>query len=304
MNTVLIVGSVAFDAVETRAGKEEEILGGSASYAGVACSLLAPVRVVGVVGDDFGDEHFEFFHSRNIDTTGIERAKGRTFRWAGRYAPDFSTRETLDTQLNVFEQFDPKIPEAYRQSEIVFLGNIVPELQLRVLELIDRPKLVAADTMNFWIEGKRDKLLEVLKKTDLLLINDEEAMQLTGEWSVLLAGRAVQALGPKKLVIKRGEHGALLFDDEELFYCPGVPLDDVIDPTGAGDSFAGALLGYLAKFGVDSSLRKAVVWATAVASIGVQGFGVDRFRSLQIEAVEERVGALGDLVLVEPKARS
>ncbi len=299
MSTVLVVGSVAFDTLETRAGRREEILGGSATFASVAGSLQSPVRVVAVVGEDFPEEHIEFFHARGIDTAGLDRKPGRTFRWEGRYAPDFSTRETLDTQLNVFEHFDPQVPEDYRKSEIVFLGNIVPELQLKVLEQMDRPKLVAADTMNFWISGKKDALLEVLRQVDMLLINDEEAIQLSGEWNVMRAARAVQAMGPKRLVIKRGEHGALLLDGEgELFFCPAYPLDEVVDPTGAGDSFAGALLGWLASHGHDSSLRAAVVWATAVASFGVQGFGVDRFRELKQEAVAERVKALGRLVKV------
>lgn len=298
MSSVLIVGSVAFDTIETRLGRKDEILGGSATFASVACSLQAPVQVVAVVGDDFPEEHLELFRSRGIDTGGIERTAGRTFRWSGRYADDFSTRETLDTQLNVFEKFDPRIPQDYQKAEIVFLGNIVPELQLKVLEQIERPRLIAADTMNFWISGKREALLEVLKRIDMLLINDEEALQLSGELSVLRAGRAVQAMGPKKLVIKRGEHGALLMDGEDLFYCPSYPLEEVIDPTGAGDSFAGALLGWLAHHGPEASLKRSVVWATAVASIGVQGFSVDSFRELQVRTVEDRVEALGRLVTI------
>jgi sugar/nucleoside kinase (ribokinase family) len=299
MTSVLVVGSVAFDTVETRAGRREEILGGSATFAAAAGSITAPMRVVAVVGDDFPDEHVQFFSCRGVDTAGLERVSGRTFRWVGRYAPDFSTRETLDTQLNVFETFDPRIPAAYRTSEIVFLGNIVPELQLRVLDQIERPKLVAADTMNFWITGRRDALAAVLRRVDMLLINDEEAIQLSGEWNVVRAARAIQAMGPRVVVVKRGEHGALLFDGDETFFCPGFPLEDVIDPTGAGDSFAGALLGWLARHGTDASLRRAVVWATAVASIGVQGFGVDRFREVNEDAVAERVAALGKLVSVD-----
>jgi sugar/nucleoside kinase (ribokinase family) len=255
------------------------------------------VKVVAVVGEDFPQEHLDFFAARGIDAAGIDRQPGRTFRWSGRYAPDFSTRETLDTQLNVFERFDPRIADGDRRSEIVFLGNILPELQLRVLEqMAGKPRLVAADTMNFWISGKRDALLEVLKRTDMLLINDEEVRQLSGEWSVLRAGRAVQAMGPKVLVVKRGEHGALLFDREALFYCPSFPLEDVVDPTGAGDTFAGALLGWLARNGPAASLRAAVVWATAVASISVQGFGVEALRDASVEAVAARVAALKGLV--------
>jgi sugar/nucleoside kinase (ribokinase family) len=301
MSTVLIVGSVALDTVETRAGRREEILGGSATFASVACKLQAPaVKVVAVVGEDFPQEHIDFFAARGIDAAGIDRKPGRTFRWSGRYAPDFSTRETLDTQLNVFEHFDPHIAEADRRSEIVFLGNILPELQLRVLEQMGgKPRLVAADTMNFWISGKRDALLEVLKRTDMLLINDEEVRQLSGEWSVLRAGRAVQAMGPKVLVVKRGEHGALLFDRETLFYCPSLPLEEVVDPTGAGDTFAGALLGWLARNGPDASLRDALAWATAVASFSVQGFGVEALRDLSAEAVAARVAALRELVSYE-----
>jgi sugar/nucleoside kinase (ribokinase family) len=300
MHNVLVVGSVAFDTLETRAGRREEILGGSATFASLACALTAKdqVRLVAVVGEDFPEEHVTLFRERGIDTAGLDRQPGRTFRWSGRYAPDFSSRETLETQLNVFEHFDPKISEDWKQSEIVFLGNIMPELQLKVLEQVGGPRLVAADTMNLWIEGNREALLEVLKKIDLLLINDEEALQLSGEMTVLRAARAVQAMGPQRLVVKRGEHGALLFDGDQRFYCPSYLLDDVVDPTGAGDSFAGALLGYLAEQGLEGTLRKALVWATAVASIGVEGFGVDRLRGLQRETVIERVDALGHLVAV------
>ncbi len=299
MRSLLVVGSVAFDTLETRAGRREEILGGSATYASVAGALQAPVRVVGIVGDDFPQEHLDLFRERKIDTAGLMKVPGKTFRWVGRYAQDFSTRETLDTQLNVFEHFDPKIPEAYKSSEILFLGNILPELQLKVLDQIEKPELVAADTMNFWISGNREALLEVLKRVDMLLINDEEAIQLSGEWNVTRAARAVQAMGPKRLVVKRGEHGALLFDGDELFFCPGFPLDDVVDPTGAGDSFAGALLGWLARHGTDASLKEAVVWATAVASCSVQGFGVERLRELHEDEVTARVEALGRLVAVK-----
>lgn len=296
MESVLVVGSVALDTIETRVGRREEILGGSATFASVAASLSAPVRLVGVVGEDFPDGHVELLRRHGVDVGGLERRPGRTFRWSGRYAPDFSSRESLDTQLNVFEAFDPKLPESYRASEVVFLGNIHPDLQLRVLEQVASPRIRAADTMNFWISGARDRLVEVLGKVDLLLINDEEAVQLTGERSVLRAGRAVQAMGPRQLVVKRGEHGALLFDGDELFYCPGYPLDEVVDPTGAGDSFAGALLGHLAAAGPGGSLRRAVVFATAVASFGVEGFGVDRLAVLTKDALDERVEALRHLV--------
>lgn len=300
MSEVLVVGSVAFDTVETRSGRREEILGGSATFASAAGSLQAPFRIVAVVGDDFPREHIEFFADHGIDTKGLDTKPGRTFRWSGRYADDFSTRETLDTQLNVFETFDPQLPDEYRHSDILFLGNIVPELQLRVLDqMSERPRLVAADTMNFWIEGMRDQLLEVLKRIDMLLINDEEAQQLSGEWVMIKAARAVQAMGPRKLVIKRGEHGAFLFDDDDMFYCPSYPLEDVIDPTGAGDSFAGAMLGWISKRGKDACLREALVWATAVASFEVQGFGVEGLQDLTVEAVEERVSALRRLVEVQ-----
>ena len=300
MSEVLVVGSVAFDTVETRAGRREEILGGSATFASVAGSIQAPFRIVAVVGDDFPQEHIELFAEHGIDAKGLDVDPGRTFRWSGRYADDFSTRETLDTQLNVFEKFDPKLPEEYRRSEILFLGNIVPELQLRVLDQMDeRPRIVAADTMNFWISGMREQLLEVLGRIDMLLINDEEATQLSGEWAMKRAARAVQAMGPRKLVIKRGEHGAFLFDDDDMFYCPSYPLEDVVDPTGAGDSFAGAMLGWIARRGEDACLREALVWATAVASFEVQGFGVEGLQDLTVEAIEERVNALRKLVAVE-----
>jgi sugar/nucleoside kinase (ribokinase family) len=299
MDEVLVVGSVAFDTIETRAGCRKDILGGSASFASLAGVIKSPFRIVAVVGEDFPEEHLALFQRHGVDTAGIDRKPGRTFRWSGRYAPDFSSRETLDTQLNVFESFDPVLPEHYRRSGVLFLGNIVPALQLKVLDQMSvRPRLVAADTMNFWISGMREQLLEGLSRIDMLLINDEEALQLSGEWSMLRAARAVQAMGPRTLIVKRGEHGAFLFEGDDIFYCPGVPLAEVIDPTGAGDSFAGGLLSWLAHHGPDASLREALVWATAVASIGVEGFGTDRFHDLTEDAVLERVDALRHLVAI------
>jgi sugar/nucleoside kinase (ribokinase family) len=287
---ILVVGSVAFDTVETPSGRAERILGGSASFFSVAACLFAPVNLVGVVGDDFGEEQLAAFRDRPIDLEGLERAEGETFHWQGRYSRDLNSRETIRTDLNVFEFFEPKIPAAYRSSELVFLGNIDPVLQSRVLEQVERPRLVACDTMNFWIHGKPDELRDTLRNVDVLLINDTEASELSGEWNLVKAARAIRSMGPSTLVVKKGEHGALMFTEAGSFAAPAYPLEEVFDPTGAGDTFAGGFLGYLASASGhgEEDLRRAVVVGSALASFSVEAFGLDRLLSLTREEIDER----------------
>src|SRR5680860_409439 len=241
--SILVVGSVALDTVETPFGRAEDALGGSATFFAAAASFFCPVQVVGVVGDDFPMESLDFLRKRDVDLTGLEQAAGESFRWSGVYSYDLNSRETLDTRLGVFADFKPQIPEDLRNAEWVFLGNIDPVLQLDVLEQIDKPKLVACDTMNFWIESKRDTLLELLGKVDLLLVNDSEARELSGKYNLANAARWIHDHGPRYVIIKKGEHGAILFTPNTTFFAPGYPLEEVFDPTGAGDAFAGGLMG-------------------------------------------------------------
>ena len=293
---VLIVGSMAFDDLELPTTNAKDVVGGSATYAALSAALFAPARVVAVVGDDFPASAVELLATRGVETSGIERAAGKTFRWVGRYAKNLTSRTTLDTQLNVFADFRPKLPDAFRASPYLLLGNIHPSLQLEVLAQVERPKLVAADTMNFWISGERPTLLEMLKKIDTLVINDEEL--LAEEHNVKKAAAVVRAMGPKRLVVKRGEYGAMLFDDHGIFFAPAYPLEEEIDPTGAGDTFAGALMGYLSREGsLDrSSLRKALMVAATVASFCVEGVGTQRLVSLDKEQVARRLEDLRGLV--------
>ncbi len=295
---VLIVGSMAFDDLELPTTNAKDVVGGSATYAALSAALFAPARVVAVVGDDFPASAVEMLATRGVETSGIERASGKTFRWVGRYAKNLTSRTTLDTQLNVFADFRPKLPDAFRASPYLLLGNIHPSLQLEVLAQVERPKLVAADTMNFWISGERPTLLEMLKKIDTLVINDEELRQLAEEHNVKKAAAVVRAMGPKRLVVKRGEYGAMLFDDHGIFFAPAYPLEEEIDPTGAGDTFAGALMGYLSREGsLDrSSLRKALMVAATVASFCVEGVGTQRLVSLDKEQVARRLEDLRGLV--------
>src|SRR5512134_453077 len=243
---ILVVGSVAYDTVETPFGRAERVLGGSASFFSVAASFFGPVNLVGVVGDDFGEEQIAAFRGRPIDLDGLERMEGKTFHWQGKYSYDLNSRDTICTDLNVFEFFEPKIPARYRGSEVVFLGNIDPVLQRGVLEQVERPRIVACDTMNFWISGKADELRRTLAKVQVLLVNDAEARELSGEWNLVRAARAIRAMGPRTLVVKKGEHGVLMFTDNGSFAAPALPLEHVVDPTGAGDTFAGGFVGYLA----------------------------------------------------------
>ena len=295
---VLIVGSMAFDDLELPTTNAKDVVGGSATYAALSAALFAPARVVAVVGDDFPASAVEMLATRGVETSGIERASGKTFRWVGRYAKNLTSRTTLDTQLNVFADFRPKLPDAFRASPYLLLGNIHPSLQLEVLAQVERPKLVAADTMNFWISGERPTLLEMLKKIDTLVINDEELRQLAEEHNVKKAAAIVRAMGPKRLVVKRGEYGAMLFDDHGIFFAPAYPLEEEIDPTGAGDTFAGALMGYLSREGsLDrSSLRKALMVAATVASFCVEGVGTERLAALDREQVARRLEDLRGLV--------
>jgi sugar/nucleoside kinase (ribokinase family) len=288
--SILVVGSVAFDSVETPFGKAERVLGGTASFFSVAASFFAPVKLVGVVGDDFGEKEMAAFEGRDIDLQGLERAPGRTFFWAGRYSWDLNSRDTLTTELNVYETFEPKIPELYRDCDYVFLGNIDPVLQRRVLDQVKRPKVVACDTMNFWIEGHGEELKKTLKLVDILTINDSEARQLSGEWNLVKAAAAIRAMGPHTLIIKKGEHGVVMFSQHGSFAAPAFPLEEVFDPTGAGDTFGGGFLGYLARVGrVDeTSLRQAVVMGSALASFCVEAFSLDRLLELSREEIDAR----------------
>ncbi len=288
--SILVVGSVAYDTVETPFGRAEKVLGGSASFFAVAASFFVPVNLVGIVGRDFGEKDLAAFRGRNIDVDGLEHADGETFHWQGKYSYDLNSRESIRTDLNVFESFKPRIPEKYRRSEHVFLGNIDPLLQRDVLDQVDRPQVVACDTMNFWISGKLDDLKKTLALVDILLINDEEARQLSGEWNIVKAARAIQALGPKILVIKKGEHGVLMFTETGFFAAPAYPLEAVFDPTGAGDTFAGGFMGYLAAAEAvnDDALRRAVIMGSTLASFCVEAFSLDRLLTLERSEIDQR----------------
>ena len=295
---VLIVGSVAFDSVETPHGRAEMALGGSASYAGIAASYLARPRLVGIVGDDFAEHHMRKLSEHGVDVRGIERATGKTFHWRGRYHENMKDRDTLETSLNVFQHFDPSIPEAYRSTPYVLLGNIDPKLQLSVLDQARDAKFVAMDTMNFWINTAREPLLDVMKQIDLLFINDEEAMQLADEWSVVAAAEALLRMGPNYVVIKRGEHGALLFSSDLTLFVPAVLLPGVVDPTGAGDTFAGGFMGQLSRTGVldRASLAAALTWGTVLASFTVEAFSVEGIVGLSADAIARRRHQLVEMV--------
>ena len=291
---LLVVGSVAFDAVRTPRGSVDRMVGGSATYFSVAASYFTQVRVVGVVGDDFEDEHHQVFLERGVCTEGLERVPGKTFFWSGEYSADLNDRRTLATELNVFASFQPKLPLHYRRTPYLFLGNIDPELQSLVQRQMEAPQLVAGDTMNFWIEGKRDKLEETLRNIGVLIINDSEARLLSGEHNLMKAARAIRAMGPQTLVIKRGDNGATLFREGEIFGVPALPLEDVFDPTGAGDSFAGGFMGYLASRAVEGNgpdpgdLRRAVIYGSVMGSFAVEHFGLERLRRLSRPQIETR----------------
>ncbi len=297
---LLVVGSVALDSVHTPFGETADALGGSAVFFSVAASLLTPVKVVGVIGNDYPIHELERLAVRGIDWSGVERADGESFRWKGKYSYDLQSRETLETRLGVFASFRPKLPASWRETKFVFLGNIDPELQLSILEQVQRPKLVVCDTMNYWIQGKRPELMALLKKVDILLVNDSEARELSGNWNIHKAGRWILTQGPKRVVIKQGEHGALLVEPNRTFYAPAYPLEEVFDPTGAGDAFAGGFMGYLARVDSTSSeqLRRAMVYGAAMGSFAVQGFGIKGFDGVDFDAVQRRVEGFVDLTHV------
>lgn len=289
--SLLVVGSVAFDAVESPYGKVDRMVGGAATYFAVAASFFAPVSIVGIVGDDWTGEDEAIFRGRHIDTDGLERAAGKTFFWAGRYSENLNERVTLATELNVFAEFKPRLPEKYRGSKYVFLANIAPDLQRSVLHQVKgRPKLAALDTMNYWIERTNAELRETLRHVDILMINDSETRELSNEHNLLRAAKHIFKMGPKTLVVKRGEHGAMMVDKNGVFCVPAFPLEEPHDPTGAGDSFAGGFMGYLAGAGQksDAALRRAMVYGSVMGSFTVEKFGLDRLRTLKRSDIHSR----------------
>jgi cytidine kinase len=290
--SVLVVGSIALDTVKTPVEEHDNLIGGSASYAALSASFFSPVRLVGVVGNDFPNSEFEFWKSRKIDIDGVQRANGKTFRWSGEYSWDLNTRETRAIELNVFEQFKPVLPEAYRQSDFVLLANIAPSLQAHVLEQMERPRFVVADTMDLWIETTRSDLDALLRRVDLLILNDSEAREMTKETSLIKAGRRIRKFGPRYVAIKKGEHGALLFGEANQFFsCGAYPLEDIHDPTGAGDTFAGGMAGYLAgtvKKVHFNDLRKAMIYGSVLASFCVEAFSLERLRKLTMDEIAKR----------------
>lgn len=290
--SLLVVGSMGLDTIETPWGRAEDVIGGTAIYCGVTASYFAGVRLVGVVGEDFPQAEIAFMKSRNIDLAGLEIKPGKSFRWGGRYHLDLNTRDTLFTHLNVFETFKPVIPEKYRDTPFVFLGNIGPELQLDVLNQVRNPQLVALDTMNYWIEGTPEALRRVLARIDVLLVNDSEARLLAGEPNLVKAARLIRKMGPKIIIIKKGEHGAIMVSDGTFFWAPAFPLENAFDPTGAGDTFAGGFMGYVTKAAKidDETLRQAVIYGSTFASFAVEKFSLDRIRDLKEEEVRSRFG--------------
>lgn len=287
---VLIVGSVALDNVKTPFGDVKNALGGAAVYSSVAASYFSPVNLVGVVGEDFPSEHVEFLSSRGIDLTGLQYMAGDTFKWSGFYEFDMNQAHTLETRLNVFQHFKPQLPEAYKKSEYVFLANIDPELQLEVLDQVESPKLTVCDTMNFWIDSKKDALIEVLKRVDIVFMNDAEVRQLCDTFSIIKAANMIKEMGPSVVIVKKGEHGAVMVSDGTYFSAPSYPLEEVKDPTGAGDTFAGGFIGYIANTDnvCDSTLRQAVIYGSALASFNVEDFSLRKLSSLTREDIVGR----------------
>jgi sugar/nucleoside kinase (ribokinase family) len=295
---ILVVGSLAYDDVHTPYDSRREVLGGAASYFSLAACLYAPVRLMGVVGDDFRASDLERLRTKGIDLAGVEHAKGRSFRWLGKYDHDLATAETINTDLGVFGDWEPTVPPAFMDSEFVFLANILPEIQRRMLEQVRKPKAIALDTMNYWIERRREALADVMTRVDIVTVNEAEARQFCGTHNVLRAAREILALGPRAVVIKRAEYGALLLTADRIFWTPAYPLDEVRDPTGAGDAFAGGLLGHLARAGTldDRTLCRAVLHGAVCASFAVEQFSVDGIERADLGAVERRVGELEALV--------
>jgi sugar/nucleoside kinase (ribokinase family) len=299
--SLLVVGTVAFDAIETPFGKTDKIVGGAASYIALAASYFhKDISLVSVVGDDFPNEFLDILKKQGTDVTGLQIKNGeKSFFWSGRYHNDMNSRDTLETQLNVLENFDPIVPEHCKETDFLMLGNLMPVVQQKVLnQLTKRPKLIVLDTMNFWMDIAMEELMITLKEIDVLTINDSEARQLSGEYSLVKAAQKILTMGPKVLVIKKGEHGALLFNKEEVFFAPALPLEDVFDPTGAGDSFAGGFIGYLAKTGDISfdNMKRAIIFGSAMASFTVEKFGTERLIGLSDADVKNRVQEFIDLV--------
>ncbi len=295
------VGTVAFDDIETPAGRAERVIGGACTYISLAASyFVTPVRIVSVVGDDFPEETLNYLRKRGVDLDGLQIRKGeKSFFWSGRYHRDLNSRDTLDTQLNVLADFDPVLPERYRQTDYLLLGNLTPAVQMRVLDqLTKRPKLIALDTMNFWMDAALEDLKAVLKKVDVVTINDDEARQLSGEHSLLKAARAIHKMGPTYVVVKKGEHGALLFRGSDMFYAPALPLAEVVDPTGAGDTFAGGFMGWIAKTDDTSfdNMKRAVIYGSAMASFCVEDFSINNMKGLKPAQIDLRVQQFADLV--------
>jgi sugar/nucleoside kinase (ribokinase family) len=300
--SLLVVGSVALDSVETPFGRADNVLGGSANFFAASASHLAPVKIVGVVGSDYPfDELKKTFANRPVDLAGIEHAEGTSFRWRGRYRHDLNVAETLETHLGVFSHFKPKIPASFRQTPFVFLGNIDPRLQLDVLNQVEKPKLVVCDTMNFWIESRRPDLIELLGHVDAITLNDAEARQLTENNNLVKAARWIMAKGPRFVIIKKGENGALMFTKDAVFLAPAYPLEEVFDPTGAGDSFAGGFMGYIAKGGdlSEAGLRRAVIYGSVMGSFAVEQFSVKRLLSVTPQEIAKRVAEFRKLVAFE-----
>jgi sugar/nucleoside kinase (ribokinase family) len=304
--SLLVVGSVALDSVETPFGKADNVIGGSGTFFSASASHLSPVQLVGVVGDDYPMEQLEPLRRRGVDMAGLEQASGESFRWRGRYRHDLNSAETLETRLGVFSHFSPKIPAQFRNAPYVFLANIDPRLQLDVLRQVERPKLVACDTMNFWIESRRPDIVELIKHVDLITLNDGEARQLTDCFNLVKAARWIMQRGPKMVIIKKGEHGAFLFKDTSIFFAPAYPLEDVFDPTGAGDSFAGGFMGYLARTNdlSDANLRRAVIYGSAMGSFAVEKFSVQRLLEIGAVDISNRVADFRRLVAFEEESAS
>ena len=296
--SVLVVGSIALDTVQTPHGKVEDALGGSAVYFSYAASFFGPVRLVGVVGADFPAEFREALARLNIDASGLEVVEGKTFRWSGSYEGSMNSAETNWTELNVFGEFDPKVPDAFRDTPFVFLANGVPAVQKKVLAQVRNPKFVVADTMNLWIDTARDELVELLGLVDAIVLNDEEARSLTGEPNLVRAARRIHAMGPQTVIIKKGEHGSLLVRPDVRFALPAYPAEEVVDPTGAGDSFAGGLMGYLASVGETTAeeLKRAMAYGTVVASFNIEDFSCNRFQQVSREHIDQRLAEFRDML--------
>ena len=298
--SILVVGSIAYDSVETPFGKRENALGGSTIYFSSAAGLFAPVNIVGVVGDDFNHDDIAFLKDRQVNFDGMHRAGGKTFRWGGKYHANMNKRDTLFTDLNVFENFKPEIPRGHRAPRYLFLANIDPDLQLEVLSQVDKPQLVVLDTMNLWIDIKRDSLEKVVRKSDILILNDEELMDFSGEANLVKAVRKVSAMGPESIVVKRGEYGALLYSGEHFFFTPAFPLERVVDPTGAGDTFAGGFLGHVASQNKHdaATLREAIVYGSVTASFTVEDFSIERLKSLDQGQIDKRYEVMRKMVKI------